>query len=62
MQWTGRQIARLKKEKRASSKRKKKRSHKVTLNALIMVSKDIILEIAIRNRSKTKKLKRKPKS
>jgi hypothetical protein len=55
-------MARLKKEKRANLKKKKERSHKVTLNILIIVSRDIMLGIATRNRNKTKKLRRKSKS
>jgi hypothetical protein len=38
MQWTGRQMARLRKEKKANLKREKKRSHKIILNTLIVVS------------------------
>jgi hypothetical protein len=38
MQWTGKQMARLRRERKASLKREKERNHKVTSNALIMVS------------------------
>jgi hypothetical protein len=62
IQWIGKQIARSKKEKKASLKREKARSHKVTLNALIMASRGIISEITTRNRSKIKELERKSKS
>jgi hypothetical protein len=55
-------MARLRKEKKANLKREEKKNHKITLNALIMASRDIILKIVIRNRNKTKKLERKPKS
>jgi hypothetical protein len=55
-------MTRLRKEKRVNLKRKKGKSHKVTLNTLIMTNKGIMLEITTRNRNKTEKLKRKPKS
>jgi hypothetical protein len=61
MQWTDRQITRLKIKKRASLKRKEERNYKIILNALIMASQGIILGIATRNRNKTEKLKRKSK-
>jgi hypothetical protein len=41
MQWIGKLITRLKKEKRVSLRKEKERSHKVTLNALIMGNKNI---------------------
>jgi hypothetical protein len=55
-------VTRLRKEKRASLKKEKEKSHKMTLNALIMINKGIMLRIAIRNRNKTEKLRRKSKS
>jgi hypothetical protein len=61
MQWTGKQVAFLKKEKKVNSKREKKRNYKVTLNILIMASRDIMPGITTRNRNKTEKLGRKPK-
>jgi hypothetical protein len=62
MRWTGKQMTRLKKERKASLKREKARSHKMTLNILIVANRGIILGITTRNRSKTEKLRRKPKS
>jgi hypothetical protein len=61
MQWINRQITRLKKGKKTSSKKKEERSHKMTLNALIIANRDIMPGIATQNRSKTEKLKRKSK-
>jgi hypothetical protein len=49
-------VARLKKKKRVNLKREKERSYKVTLNALIMISRGIMSEIATRNRSRMEKL------
>jgi hypothetical protein len=62
MQWINKQVARLKEEKRISLRKERARSHKVTLNILIVTSRGIILRIAIRNRNKMEKLKQKPKS
>jgi hypothetical protein len=45
----------------ARLKREKERSHKVILNASIIINKGIMPRIATRNRNKTKKLRRKPK-
>jgi len=44
---------RLRKEERASLRKEKERSHKMTLNILIMGNKDITQRIAIRNQNKT---------
>jgi hypothetical protein len=55
-------MARLKEEKKANLKREKKRSHKITLNTSIMISRGIMPGIITRNRNKTEELKRKPKS
>jgi hypothetical protein len=55
-------MTRSKKEKRANLKRKKERSHRMILNTLIIISRDIILKITTQNRNKTKKLGRKSKS
>jgi hypothetical protein len=49
-------VARLKEKRKISLKKKRARSYKVTLNALIMVNKGIILGTAIRNRNKMEKL------
>jgi hypothetical protein len=54
MQWTGKSVARLKKRKKASLKKEKKRSHKITLNALTVRNKNIMRGTAIRNLNKTK--------
>jgi hypothetical protein len=54
-------MTRLKEERRASLKKEKERSHKVTLNILIVVSRGIMLGIITRNRNKTEKLERKSK-
>jgi hypothetical protein len=50
-------VARLKKEKRVNSKKKKKKSHKVTSNTLIIGNKNITQGTAIRNLNKTKQHK-----
>jgi hypothetical protein len=55
-------VTRLRKEKRASLKREKEKSHKIILNILIVVNKGIIPGIVTRNRNKTEKLRRKSKS
>jgi hypothetical protein len=62
MRWTGRQMTRLRKEKRTSLKREEERNYKMILNALIVVNRGIILGIATRNRNKTEKLGQKSKS
>jgi hypothetical protein len=49
MRWTGKQMTRSKKEKKASLKKEKEKSYKVTLNTLIMASRDIMLGITTRN-------------
>jgi hypothetical protein len=49
-------VARLKKKRKVNLKREKKKSHKVTLNTLIVINKGIISGITTRNRSKTEKL------
>jgi hypothetical protein len=54
MQWTGKPVARLKEEKKNSLKKERERSHKVTLNILIIRNKDITQGIAIRNLNKIK--------
>jgi hypothetical protein len=41
MRWTGRPVARLKKEKKVSLKKKREKSYKTTLNALTVGNKDI---------------------
>jgi hypothetical protein len=38
-------VTRLRKERKASLKKEKKRNYKITLNALIMASRDIMLGI-----------------
>jgi hypothetical protein len=55
-------MTRLRKERKASLKKEKEKSHKMTLNALIIISRDIMSGIITRNRSKTERLKRKLKS
>jgi hypothetical protein len=42
MQWTGKPVARLKKEKRINLRKKRERNYKMTLNALTIVNKDIM--------------------
>jgi hypothetical protein len=42
-------MARSKKERKANLKGEKEKSHRVILNALIIINRDIISEIAIRN-------------
>jgi hypothetical protein len=51
----------LKKERRANLKKEEERSYKVTLNALIMVSRGIMLRIVTRNRSRMEEPEPKPK-
>jgi hypothetical protein len=51
-----------KKKKKVSLKKEKARNYRVTLNALIVINKGIMLGIVTRNRSKTEKLGRKSKS
>ena len=53
MQWTGKLVARLKEEKRVSSRKEKERSYKVTLNALTIRNKNIMRGTTIRNLNKT---------
>jgi len=48
-QWTGKRVAPLRKKRKVSLKKEKVKSHKMTLNILIVESKGIISEIAIRN-------------
>jgi hypothetical protein len=62
MQWTGKQMARLKKEKKISLKKEKERSHKVTLNISIVINRGIISGIITRNRNKTEKSEQKLRS
>jgi hypothetical protein len=50
-------MARLKEKRKINLKKERVRSYKVTLNALIMISRDIISGIAIRNRNRMEKLK-----
>jgi hypothetical protein len=57
MQWIGKPVTRLKKEKRVSSKKEKEKNHKVILNALTMGNKNIMRETAIRNPNKTEQPK-----
>ena len=57
MQWTGKPIIRLKEEKRVNLKKEKERSHKITLNTLIMGNKNIMRETVIRNLNKTEQPK-----
>jgi hypothetical protein len=57
MQWIDKQIARLKKEKKISLRKEKVKSHKMILNALIIVNQDIMLRIITRNRNRMEKLK-----
>jgi hypothetical protein len=52
---------RSKKKKKANLKRERERSHKVTSNASIMTSQDIIPGIATQNRNKIEEPERKPK-
>jgi hypothetical protein len=47
-------MTRLKEKRRISLRKKKKRSHKVILNALIVANKGIIPETITRNRNKIK--------
>jgi hypothetical protein len=54
-------MARLRKEKKISSKKERAGNYKVILNALTIRNKDIMPGIATRNRNKTEELKRKPK-
>jgi hypothetical protein len=56
IRWTGKQVARLREERKASLKREKEKSYKVTLNVLIVTSRGIMLKTATRNRSKIEKL------
>jgi hypothetical protein len=49
IQWTDKQVTRLRKEKKASLKKKKEKSHKIILNALIMTNQNIMPGITIRN-------------
>jgi hypothetical protein len=57
MQWTGKPVARLKKEKKVSLKKEREKSHKVTLNALTVGNKNITQGTVIRNPNKTKQPK-----
>ena len=57
MQWTGKLVARLRKEKRISLRKEKKRNYKVILNALTVGNKNIMRGTAIRNLNKTKQPK-----
>jgi hypothetical protein len=54
-------MTRLRKERKASLRKKKEGSHKVILNILIVISRGIMLGIVTRNRSKTEELERKSK-
>jgi hypothetical protein len=47
MQWIGKRVTRLKKEKRINLRKERVRSHKITLNALTAGNKGIIRETAI---------------
>jgi hypothetical protein len=62
MRWIGKRVARLKKKKRASLKRKKGRSHKMILNVSIMANRGIMPGTATQNRNRMKELEQKPKS
>ena len=57
MQWIGKLVARLREEKRVSLRKEKERSHKLTLNTLIVGNKDIMRGTAIRNLNRTEQLK-----
>jgi hypothetical protein len=46
MRWTGKLTARLKEERRVSLKKEREKSHKMILNVLITVNKDIIQRTA----------------
>ena len=50
-------MARLKKGKRVSLRKKKKRNHKIILNILTVRNKNIMRGIAIRNLNKIKQFK-----
>jgi hypothetical protein len=54
MQWTNKQMARLKKEKRNNLKKKRERSYKMILNALIAANKSIMQGTVTRNLNKIK--------
>jgi hypothetical protein len=54
-------MTRSRKEKKASLKKEKKRSHKVTLNTSIIANRGIMPEITTQNRNKTKKPERESK-
>jgi hypothetical protein len=49
-------MARLKREKKISLRKKRAKSHKIILNILIVASQDIMSGIITRNRNKTEKL------
>jgi hypothetical protein len=61
IQWIGKQVARLKEKKKISLRKEKARNHKVTLNALIVISRDIMPGITTRNRNRMEKLEQKLK-
>jgi hypothetical protein len=62
MQWTDKLVTRLKKERKASLKKEGEKSHKIILNASIVTSRGIILEITTQNRNRMKKSELKLKS
>jgi hypothetical protein len=56
MQWIGKQVTRLKKERKINLRKERTRNYKIILNVSIVINKDIMLGTATRNQSRIKEL------